>query len=209
MARKRITDTDKAISRKESLEESVVRNINHPGFDATERINSEMTEYQPRDTKGSEDLAKQETRRATLSRYLNELLVLNGQSPVKSDDEMVYRLDSYFRRCAAIGKTPTWEEIPITLGIDSRNVEAMLQGRHSFSPVTQSILAKTKQLLKAFDAQLVIGGQLNPITYFFRAKNYYDMVDKKEVTLEAKNAIASDETPEEIEKRYMDIEDDD
>lgn len=203
---KKITDKERATEIENSLKESIKRNIEHPGFEETEAINTALTEYEPRDVQNSEELSKQEVRRATLSRYLNELIVLNGSAPVKSDEEIVYRLDSYFRRCAAIGKTPTWEEIPITLGLSEARVSSMIRGDLAFSGATGGILLKAKQLLKAFDAQLVIGGQLNPITYFFRAKNYYDMVDKKEVSLEAKNTLGGDETAEDIEKRYMDIE---
>lgn len=194
--------------RKAALKESVVRNITHPGFEETQTINRELVEYEPKMPEGADELPKSETRRADLSRYLNELLVLCGQSPVKSDEEMVYRLDSYLQRCAAIGKTPTWEEIPLILGMSQSRIDNMMHNRDGFSSATQGLLLNAKQLLKAFDAQLVIGGQMNPITYFFRAKNYYDMVDKKEVTLEARNSIGGEETAEEIEKRYVDIEND-
>ena len=37
--------------------------------------------------------------------------------------------------------------------------------------------------MKDFDAQMVLTGRVNPIVYFFRAKNYYDMADKQEVVV--------------------------
>ena len=45
------------------------------------------------------------------------------------------------------------------------------------------------EFIKSFDAKLVVAGKLNPVTYFFRAKNYYGMVDKVEHEVIAKDPL--------------------
>ena len=72
-----------------------------------------------------------------------------------------------------------------------------------FSSETSEIIKKAKDVLKTFDAKLVISGKLNFLAYCFRAKNYYGMVDKAEYVLTPNQQQASDYDADDIRKRYL------
>ena len=72
-----------------------------------------------------------------------------------------------------------------------------------FSSQTSHIVKKAKEYLKMFDAKLVVSGKVNPIVYFFRAKNYYGMQDKQEVEISSTNNQEHDMSAEDIARRYI------
>lgn len=53
--------------------------------------------------------------------------------------------------------------------------------RKGFSPRTAEILKKARTIMASADAELAAKGKSQPVVYFFRAKNFYDMQDKKEI----------------------------
>jgi hypothetical protein len=75
--------------------------------------------------------------------------------------------------------------------------------RQGFSNSTAEIIKKAKDVLKTFDAKLVISGKLNFLAYCFRAKNYYGMVDKQEMVLTPNTHNDSDYDADDIKKRYL------
>ena len=63
------------------------------------------------------------------------------------------------------------------------------------------ILEKAKEVFKALDASLAERSKINVAAYIFRAKNFYDMVDKVETVI----ATEEKEEPlqiEDIKARY-------
>lgn len=199
---------------KEFLDESIEMTVSHGDYEMVEAIHDRAIAFiakgEPPETYEPNtelpDVPRTEQRRAELSRYLSELLTLTSERPVTSDEEIVFRLGAYFKRCTAIGKTPTWEDIGLVLGRSDSWLNSILHGNGGFTRATCDILQKAKRVLQAFDAQLVISGQMNPVAYIFRAKNFYGMTDRKEIDLEARAVAADDMTAEELEQRYADIE---
>jgi hypothetical protein len=45
------------------------------------------------------------------------------------------------------------------------------------------VVRRAKDFIAAYDARMVSDGKLNPVTYIFRAKNYYDMKDTQDVVV--------------------------
>jgi hypothetical protein len=123
---------------------------------------------------------------------------------VKSDDELVERLHDYFVHCATNGQIPTVEEMAMSTGYSISTVWDWEVGRNKgFSSETSDIIKKAKDVLKTFDAKLVISGKLNFLAYCFRAKNYYGMVDKAEYVLTPNQQQVTDYDADEISKRYL------
>ena len=139
-----------------------------------------------------------------VSKLLSEVLVEYKQPKVKSDEELAERLNDYFMRCAARGQVPTVEEMCMSTGYTYATCYDWEVGRNKgFSSETSNIIKKAKEMLKTFDAKLVISGKLNFLAYCFRAKNYYGMVDKQEMVLTPNNSNDSDYNAEDIKKRYI------
>jgi hypothetical protein len=60
------------------------------------------------------------------------------------------------------------------------------------------MIKKAKDLIAAYDANLVAEGKLNPVTYIFRSKNYYGMKDQQEHVITPNNPLGDAASPEEI-----------
>ena len=142
--------------------------------------------------------------KALVGQLLTEVLVEHKKEKVKSDDELVERLHNYFNHCATNGQIPTVEEMAMSTGYSISTVWDWEVGRNKgFSSETSDIIKKAKDVLKTFDAKLVISGKLNFLAYCFRAKNYYGMVDKAEYVLTPNQKQESDYDADEISKRYL------
>ena len=142
--------------------------------------------------------------KALVSKLLTEVLVEHKQPKVKSDEELAERLNDYFTRCAMNGQVPTVEEMCMSTGYSYATCYDWEVGRNKgFSSETSNIIKKAKDVLKTFDAKLVISGKLNFLAYCFRAKNYYGMVDKQEMVVTPNVNNDSDYNAEDIRARYL------
>lgn len=152
----------------------------------------------------SKMVVQNEEDRALVQKLLGEVLVEYRQPKVKSDEELAERLDGYFKRCAENGQIPTVEEMCLSTGYTYWTCYDWETGRNKgFSSETSHIIKKAKEMLKTFDAKLVISGKLNFLAYCFRAKNYYGMVDKQEMVVTPNVNNDSDYSAEDIRKRYL------
>jgi hypothetical protein len=142
--------------------------------------------------------------RQLVKKLLGEVLVEYRQPKVKSDEELAQRLNDYFKRCAENGQIPTVEEMCLSTGYTYWTCYDWETGRNKgFSPETSQIIKKAKEMLKTFDAKLVISGKLNFLAYCFRAKNYYGMVDKQEMVVTPNVNNDSDYNADDIRARYL------
>ena len=65
------------------------------------------------------------------------------------------------------------------------------------------MVKKAKQILASIDAELVSSGKIPQVVYIFRAKNFYQMSDQQEITINAQNNGDQDMSAEDIAKRYL------
>ncbi len=139
---------------------------------------------------------------ALVTQLLGEILVEYRQPKVKSDDELRQRFDEYFQRCATTGQIPTIEELYMSTGYTYDGIYDWVTGRRKgFSPETAEIIKKARNFMRTFDAKLVTSGKLNFLTYCFRSKNYYGMVDKVEHVLTPNNPLGDVASTSDIQKR--------
>lgn len=142
--------------------------------------------------------------RQLVKKLLGEVLVEYNQPKVKNDEELAERINDYFKRCAENGQIPTVEEMCLSTGYAYSTCYDWETGRRKgFSDSTANIIKKAKEMLKTFDAKLVISGKLNFLAYCFRAKNYYGMVDKQEMVVTPNVNNDSDYNAEDIRARYL------
>ena len=149
------------------------------------------------------ELVKTEAQRIVASGLLQETLRAYRQPKVNNDIELAERIDKYFDMCAKTGQIPTVEELCLSTGYAESTIWDWETGRRGgFSSDTAEIIKKAKDFLKTFDAKLVISGQLNFLTYCFRAKNYYGMIEKSEVVVTPNNPLGDTTNPEELAQKY-------
>lgn len=132
----------------------------------------------------------EDEKKAYVAKALTEGLEYWRNEKVKSPEELIDRTESYFLRCANRGIKPTVEEYALCLGVTASTLWDWENGR-SRGPAESDIVKRAKQMIALFDAKAIIDGKMNPVTYIFRAKNYYGMRDQQDVVV----------TPNTIESR--------
>lgn len=129
-----------------------------------------------------------------LSMQLGACLHAYIQPECHSDEEIEERIMTFFQWCQKQAHLPTLEELALYCGLTSGQFNDIIKGRRKpFSARTPWILERAKEILKALDAALAEKSQINTVAYIFRAKNFYDMVDKVE------HVVATEEPEEQID----------
>lgn len=147
---------------------------------------------------------EKEEDKVLIKKLLGETVKSYKLPRVKSDQEIIDRLDFFFDECVRMAKIPTVEEMVMSLGYTYHGVNEIELGRNpGFSPETKNILKRAKEVIKTFDAKLAVSGELNPVLYFFRAKNYYGMRDQQEIVVQGKAERVQDMSDDEIAKWYL------
>ena len=142
--------------------------------------------------------------KADCSKLLSQILEDYKQPRVKNDDELIDAFDAYFQRWVDRGSLPTVEGLYMSTGFTIEYMRNICNGsKKGFSDKTASIIKKAKDILQRYDAEKTVAGEINPIVYFFRAKNYYGMVDKQEHVITANTREESDYSAEDIAKKYL------
>jgi len=137
-----------------------------------------------------------EEKRAFTQKALMECLEVYKMPKVMSDEELVDRIDWYFKRCAERGIKPTVEELCMATGYTRNTIWEWEKGTSGGIGLNcGDIVKKAKGFMANFDAKMVNEGKLNPVTYIFRSKNYYGMKDQQEYVL-TPNAPLGSENPD-------------
>ena len=121
---------------------------------------------------------------------------------VKSDEECAERINGYFRDCAEQQMIPTVENLSLALGT-VRQVIWQWENGQGCSRARADMIKKAKQILASIDAELVSSGKIPQVVYIFRAKNFYQMSDQQEITINAQDNREQDMSAEDIAKRYL------
>lgn len=144
-------------------------------------------------------------KKAYIQKTLTDCFEIYVMPKVNTDEELVERLDWYFRRCAERGIKPNIEEMCMATGYVRATVWDWETGRRQgFTSATADIVKKAKEFMANFDAKMVNDGKLNPVTYIFRSKNYYGMKDQQEYVL-TPNAPLGSENPDAAVKLLGDL----
>ena len=135
---------------------------------------------------------------------------------VTSNRELEERIDQYFQMAADRMMPPTIEELSLFCGYTSSTLNAWKLGKivpfHDGEEVgvtTIDIIKKAYEIMHSVDAVLTETGKLGAIPYIFRAKNYYGLTDKQEVTItpNVEQRTMSREQIEEIARNLPDAGD--
>jgi hypothetical protein len=118
-----------------------------------------------------------------------------------TDEEIQERLLEFFERCISNGEVMTVEKMALALGYDRKTLWAWETGGEGSTPARRNLIKKAKELLASYDAEMVAEGKLNPVTYIFRAKNYFGMRDQVEHVVTPNNPLGDEVNPDDIRKR--------
>lgn len=149
---------------------------------------------------------KPEDVRRALSSVLN-WGVNNKLNPPKTDEEAAERVDAFFYQCAERGERPTVEKLALALGVSRKTLWAWRTEQQG-SAERHSLIQYAYNILAAFDAEIAIENKMQPVTYIFRAKNYYDMKDAADIVVTPNNPLGETQDPNVIAAKYQELPDD-
>ena len=108
-----------------------------------------------------------------------------GENKATTVEDIRSRTIEFFQTCIYNGERPTVEKYCLALGTIRQRVN---EWEH-LSDERADLIKRAKEYIASFDAELAVAGKLNPVLYFFRAKNYYGMRDQTEITVEPRAAM--------------------
>ena len=142
------------------------------------------------------------TPKPEISRIIGESYQFFKRKPCKDNAEVAERLNEYFQICYQYGQIPTVEDMALSLGIDRTTLWDWTQ--RTKNRERAEMIQRAKEILAAIDAKLVTEGKIIPVTYIFRAKNYYGMKDQNEVVLTPNVDPLGDTVDEEkLKQKYL------
>ena len=147
--------------------------------------------------------------------FLSEVIAAGRRAfnmrPVKTNEELVARIQEYFSIVQGRRVPPTMEEFGLYLGYTSHAVLAWANGSNPGFPdsenygSTQSIISRAVDILHSADAVQAMRRISDPSTYIFRSKNYYDMHDTAPAQLQITFATPEALPPDQIAKMLPEL----
>ncbi len=138
-----------------------------------------------------------------IKRIGSRLLYWYKKPKAVTDEEIADRLLEYFTVCLEKGEMLTVEAMSMALGYDRATIWKWENGAEGSTPSRRNLIKKAKEILASFDAQMVNEGKINPVTYIFRAKNYFGLKDQQEHVLTPNNPLGETKDPNEIRQRLL------
>lgn len=132
-----------------------------------------------------EILGDEEEKTVAIRNSLSNILEIWNSPRIKTEEEAIERTELYIQKCIDRGLRPTIEGWALALGTTRKSLWEWENGK-SRGPVSADVVKKAKEAFAAFDADMVSQNKMNPVTYIFRAKNYYGMKDQQEVVITPK-----------------------
>ena len=113
-----------------------------------------------------------------------------GKTKAVTDQDWDERTTLFFNECLTNGERPTWEKYCLAVGYPRQMVWDFMQGNRNATPARSDIIKRAKEYCACYDAEMVTTGKMRDTPYIFRAKNYYDMKDVQDITIEPKQQLA-------------------
>lgn len=150
-----------------------------------------------------------EDKKAELFQRLTALHMKQGIAKFNTVEEMQLLIEQYFIDCAEFKLRPTVRGLALALGTVYDTLNGWERGERdqTLGSSTSVIIKKAKQLIAEYDEIMAIEGYDNPILFMFRAKNYYGMQDKQEITFNPTNTTTDTVPLDDIKKLLQDQHD--
>lgn len=107
----------------------------------------------------------------------------------------------YLSHCESYNNLPTMQGLAGWLGINRKTLYEWL--KDSRKPKTVDLLERIRDLIVDISTQAATKGKINPVTWIFYAKNYFEMQDSVELSVGATNNVFdAQKSREELERQY-------
>lgn len=138
------------------------------------------------------------------NRILRNILNREKSSPkpiFNTPDEMALLLDTFFEKCFEFQIYPTKRGIALALGTDYKTLRDWENGIRGEQ--YRSVLKRAGEVLAEFDESVAVSGNINPILYIFRSKNYHGMRDVQDVVITPNNPLGETQDAASLQQKYL------
>lgn len=139
------------------------------------------------------------------SKYLMHSIKLAKMPKVNVADEKEVedRIFEYFDVCIQDDMKPSVSGMALALGIDRTYLWKIRAGEKGKNPETVNVIKKAMALLENQMNDYMQNGKINPASGIFLMKNHFGYRDEQKVTVEAQSPLGDTQSPEQLEKRYL------
>lgn len=135
-----------------------------------------------------------ETSKNVLTFLLN--LKINNPGKPKTPEELEQRFIDYFQKCSTEGLPPTIEGLALVSGWCRSTFYDIAEGK--VSKEFSDTIKAAKDYVCSYDSMMAAAGKVQPATYIFRAKNFYNMTDEQKIQIEAQPGADTPQNTEDI-----------
>ena len=165
-------------------------------------IDSTQNKPRKRGSKSASIMDNTTARPEEIAKAIHNAFQYFNRERVKTDEECAERINGYFKDCHDQQMLPTVENLSLALGT-VRQVVWQWENGEGCSKARAEMIKKAKQILASIDAELVSSGKIPQVVYIFRAKNFYQMSDQQEITINANTNQEAEMAADDIAKRYI------
>ena len=127
---------------------------------------------------------------------------------IKNPDEVMARVNDYFKLYAQYDMKPTVAGLAMALGLDRRRLWEIKTGNYTTSTPKlprecEDAIKKAYKLMENLWETYMNSGKINPVSGIFLGKNNFGYQDKTEYVLTPNQKQESDYDADEISKRYL------
>ena len=144
------------------------------------------------------------------TKYLMANIELMNMSDIdiKNPEEVLQRVNDYFKLYATYDMKPTVAGLGMALNLDRRRLWEIKTGNHTSSTPklpteVEDIIKKAYKLMENLWETYMNSGKINPVSGIFLGKNNFGYQDKTEYVLTPNQQQASDYDADDIRKRYL------
>ena len=162
--------------------------------------------YVPRYGKGGiykvSDLAEVGSSNESISKRMSRFLRWYMSPKVETIEELDERIIVFFNECQELGDSPTYEKFCLALGVTTQKLKEWCRGL-STSEAWQNRVKLAVLLIYGVEGERAAEGEILANVYMFRAKNFYGMSDKVELSIAPTNKLGDTEDEDALIKRLL------
>lgn len=137
-----------------------------------------------------------------VQRRMNRLLRWYMTPKVETIEELTDRCVCFFKECALMNDPPTYEKFCLSLGVTTTQMGEWRKG-FSVSDRWKCQVNLAVQLISALEGERASAGEIAANVYMFRARNFLNMSDKVEISINTNNHLGDTEDESTLAKRLL------
>lgn len=122
----------------------------------------------------------------------------------RDDYAIECRVDEILTYCVENNELVTIEKLALAIGVETRTLNAWKQGQGA-SKQRQDLIIRAYAFIHAVQSELAMTGQIDKTVYIFSSKNWFDMVDKKEITVTESTVLGDKQDLSVLEAEYSEL----